>query len=122
MEHSNEMAVENLPPEATGAGIGAILVGTLLVIKKFFGASEEPPERREENRRQNDRFNEYVVKSMSESVDNLAKIVDIHNKHQDEFREDFKKQMDKFEERIDTTIREFKDEVRDDIRELRGKS
>lgn len=119
MAHSNNMAAENLPPEAVSGGIGALIVGALLVVKKFFGASDNP-EKREDLRRENDRFNEQVVKNIGASVDNLAHIMQLHNTHQQEFREDFKEQMREFKDGMNEKMREFKDEVRDDIRELKG--
>jgi hypothetical protein len=121
MAPSNEMAAENIPPEAVGTGIGAIVVGVLLVVKRFFsGLPPELPEKREDLRRENDKINDIIVKNLGAAIDNLAHIIQIHNTHQQEFRDDFKTQMMDFKTEIRTQIREFKDEVRDDIRELRG--
>lgn len=116
------MATENLPPEAVSGGIGALIVGALLVVKKFFGADGPPHEKREELRRENDRFNELVVKNLTSSIDHLADIIKINTAHQEEFKQDFKEEMNEFKTTINERFKEFKEEVREDIRDLKGRS
>lgn len=99
--------MDNVSNEAVGAGIGGIILGALMVIKKYLGV-----EKREEDRS--------TPNGLSHSVNNLAEILRVTNASQAEFREDIRNQFREFRLDVKNEFTDFKKEIRDDFRELKN--